>query len=1630
MGVDMTTEQALKTAITDPEPAVGVAAVVAAAEAPWHRHSGSDAQPDAVTIETDREGRVRAWNHGAEQVFGWSAGDMIGASADCLFSAEDLAHHRAANEMQCALETGRAEDQRWHLRKSGAPFWGHSEMMTLRDGSGAHLGFVKRVRDITREREAAAALHADAAFLRSVLAASGDCIKVLDLDANLTFMSERGQRLMEVSDFNAIRGCAWPHFWHAAGNTQARAAVAAAKAGGLGHFVAPGDTVAGTPKWWDVQVTPILGADGLPQRLLSVSRDITEARLAEDALRDAGSLNTLILNASRDGIVVLDVEGRTRSVSPGGVAGLEIADVASVIGKPFVRAWKGAEQDAARAALAAARAGGTGRFEGLCATQKGTPKWWDVVISSLPAAAGRPQQLVAIGRDITEARHAAQQLAVTEERLAVALSASGVVGTWDWDLVTNQVYGDANYARIYAFDAELAAAGAPLAEYLKAIHAQDRPSLQAAVDATLADGAPFSSEYRIVHPGGVIRWIFARGRLVRDARGVAARFAGTSVDITEQKSAEFRQAFLLQLSDRLRGLADPQAVLVAAAEGLGLHLRASRVGFGQVQADDASFAFEGGYADGAEPIVGSVPVRHFGAGKLARLRQGLTVVWDDVAADVATVSATNPARGAALAVGSFVAVPLVHAGRFRAVLYVDAVSLRHWAPGDVALMEEVAARAWDTLERARAERELRVSEARLCTAIAITSLGTFEWDTGTNAVTLSVRARTIFGVGTDDAVQADDLFARMHPHDVARVRTEAATSVANVRPLETTYRLIWPSGEIRWVRSVNEAAPVAAGQALRMVGVVEDVTDRVLAEQTLRTSESQFRALAQSVPHHVWTAGRVGRMDWFNDRAYAYCGVPDGTLEGTDWARAVHPDDLQEAMRLWESSQARRTVFEAEIRLRRADGVYRWHVTRAAVVRGAGDQVARWVGTTTDIEDQHVAREALTHLNVALQARVAQQALDRGRAWKNSRDLQVVIGADGIIRAANDAWTTMLGWHPDEVVGRHHLDFSHADVHVADRAALAAAVVGALTAHETRNLHKDGGFRWVSWSSTPENSLAYASGRNITAEKLAAADLQATQEQLRQSQKMEAVGQLTGGVAHDFNNLLQVISANLQLMGKHAAGNEKIEQRLASAQDAVRRGAKLAAQLLAFSRRQALEPKVVNVGRFVLAMEDMVRRAIGEAIEIEIRTETASDTGTDTAASGAPWNALIDPTQIENAVLNLAINARDAMKGNGKLTLTTSNVTLGAAFAKSRVDLQPGDYVRLAVSDTGSGMTAEVLAQVFEPFFSTKPVGSGTGLGLSMVYGFVKQSGGHVEARSQPGIGTTMELYLPRTERVEETLALADAKPVVGGSETILVAEDDEGVRATLVDLLLELGYRVLKAKDAASALTVIESGVPIDLLFTDVVMPGTLKSPELARIARQRLPGIAVLFTSGYTQNVITYGDRVEEGVELLPKPYTREALARRLRHVLGSRAVRNDALAGVPAAASAPAAGTARAQALRVLLVEHNERIRSSTAELLQDLGHFVTDAGSGEEAMILLRGSRFDVLVTDLGLPGMSGDVFAAEGRAIQPELRVVFASGSTPAPHVAGDDITPVLLLKPYDRAGLAAALAAALTSART
>ncbi len=524
------------------------------------------------------------------------------------------------------------------------------------------------------------------------------------------------------------------------------------------------------------------------------------------------------------------------------------------------------------------------------------------------------------------------------------------------------------------------------------------------------------------------------------------------------------------------------------------------------------------------------------------------------------------------------------------------------------------------------------------------------------------------------------------------------------------------------------------------------------------------------------------------------------------------------------------------------------------------------------------------------------------------------------------------------------------------------------------------------------------------------------QIELRQAQKMEALGNLTGGVAHDFNNLLQVVSGNLQLLSKDVAGNPRAAQRLENALAGVERGAKLASQLLAFGRRQPLEPKVINVRKLVQNMDDMLRRALGEEIELE------------TIVSGGLWNTVIDPSQLENAILNLAINARDAMNGRGRLTIETANSVLDDDYARLHEDVRPGQYVLVAVTDTGSGISPDIIEHVLEPFFSTKTDGKGSGLGLSMVYGFLKQSGGHLKIYSEVGHGTTMKLYMPRTMQAEDSLTDVNAISAKGGTETVLVVEDDDGVRETSVALLNDLGYRVLKAHDAQSAFAIVNSGIQIDLLFTDVVMPGAMRSTELARKAKALFPGMAVLYTSGYTENSIVHGGRLDTGVELLSKPYTREALARKVRHVLGNAQQHQIALERLERYEQGPALNEKPlfSDAMSVLVVEDEPLILMSTVDMVEELGYSVLEAGSAESALSILGAEKVDVLLTDVGLPGLSGIDLARIVKESWPEMRIVFASGDDNAKSASG--IADALQLpKPFTLDQLTAVLQGANSS---
>jgi len=785
-------------------------------------------------------------------------------------------------------------------------------------------------------------------------------------------------------------------------------------------------------------------------------------------------------------------------------------------------------------------------------------------------------------------------------------------------------------------------------------------------------------------------------------------------------------------------------------------------------------------------------------------------------------------------------------------------------------------------------------------------------------------------------------------------------------------------------------------------------------------------------------AGGIGSFEWFPESGRMVVsatyrklwGLAPG-VEVTADALVSLTDERDRARLEPQRMHADNPLEYTEYRIRRADtGELRWLARQGEVVARPGEP-RRYIGVAFDITGRKQTEQALR----ASQDRLAAIF---GQASVGLSELDLT----GRFRRVNGALCHMLGRTEQEMLGLHMDDIIHPEELEENRSRVARLVATGQSFTLEKRYHKpDGGWVWISSSMSrlddetgqPQGLIAVKT--DITERRRVEAalrDLNDTLEQrvgreiaerdkaeeaLRQSQKMEAVGQLTGGVAHDFNNVLQIISGNLHLLqlqvrGEQVRGGEAdaiTRKRLDMAIAAVERGARLSSQLLAFARRQPLQPVVSNLGSLVSRMDDLLRRTLGEAIDIV------------TVMGSGLWNTLVDPGQIENVILNLAINARDAMQGAGRLTIEVGNAVLGEYYVNNLLDVPSGQYVMLSVTDTGCGMTPEVLQRAFEPFFTTKREGEGTGLGLSMAYGFVKQSRGHIKILSEPGRGTCIKIYLPRTLGDEARQDDAERVQETGGTETILVVEDDPGVRAVVLDMLAALGYRALAAENGADALALLQRQ-HVDLLFTDVVMPGALRSPELAVAARELQPDIAVLYTSGYPQNAIVHGGRLDAGLELLSKPYRREDLARKLRHVFNNReqeiAARQRQLEA--AAGLLPPQPPIADTSLRVLVVEDNADSQAMVCELIGMLGHTVNGVCNGEQAWDLLQAHDVDILFTDISLPGMSGIELARRVRESGKPVRIIFSTGyGKDALEQTG--LQARLLRKPYDLMDLKAAL---------
>ncbi|MFI8614625.1 PAS domain S-box protein [Acidovorax sp. NPDC077693] len=574
---------------------------------------------------------------------------------------------------------------------------------------------------------------------------------------------------------------------------------------------------------------------------------------------------------------------------------------------------------------------------------------------------------------------------------------------------------------------------------------------------------------------------------------------------------------------------------------------------------------------------------------------------------------------------------------------------------------------------------------------------------------------------------------------------------------------------------------------------------------------------------------------------------------GRSFESFVHAADMPATQEAFRQLQRGEPVLRFENRYRAKDGNYRW---------------LSWIAVPEGNEFRCSARDVT-------QDKTASE--ERSRLWALSSDMLARANYEGMMTAVNPAWTAVLGFAPEELLATPYVDFMHPEDAGVTLAALESmGQTGDPTRFENRIRSADGQWKHIEWTVSPEPGGVYfvAVGRDVSEQKARERELAEAQALLRQAQKMEAVGQLTGGIAHDFNNLLNAVSLNLEMLSRRVelGQYDGLAKYIGTAHASVKRGATLTQRLLAFSRRQTLDPKPTDVNRLVAGVEDIVRGAVGPSIHVDV--VLADDL----------WPANVDASQLENSILNLCINARDAMlPEGGRLAIETANLWLDSHQARAR-ELPQGEYISLAVSDTGSGMAPDVVARAFEPFFTTKPLGQGTGLGLSMVYGFVRQSGGQLRVQSEVGRGTTIQLYFPRhvgAVAAPQPLA-ADGESATGGGEVIVLIDDEEAIRVVAAEALGLAGYQVLQAQDGPSGLAVLQSGRRVDLLVTDVGLPGGMNGRQVADAARVVRPGLKVLFITGYAATAAVGNGHLDANMRVLTKPFEMAALANKIDELL----------------------------------------------------------------------------------------------------------------------------------------------------
>jgi PAS domain S-box-containing protein len=696
-------------------------------------------------------------------------------------------------------------------------------------------------------------------------------------------------------------------------------------------------------------------------------------------------------------------------------------------------------------------------------------------------------------------------------------------------------------------------------------------------------------------------------------------------------------------------------------------------------------------------------------------------------------------------------------------------------------------------------------------------------------------------------------------------------------PTEYELEIRFAGAGARYLRGIYTPEFNAAREVDGWIASLIDVGERRRADEV----RQQLASIVDSSGDAIFSEDLDGVIVSWNRGAERLYGYTAREAVGRSIALVIPPELREEEPTILTRIASGEHIEHYETVRRRKDGKVIEVSLTISPVRNAEGRVVGASKIARDITERRQAEQArraaeqeLRALSERLESEVEKRTLERDRIWNVSEDLLGVSNFEGYFISINPAWTRLLGWSEQEIKSMHVSELRHPDDAAHSMAGRTQLAQGVPTVRmENRFRHKDGSWRWISWTMTAENGLIYLAGRHVTVEKEAAAALEQAQRQAAQSQKMEALGQLTGGVAHDFNNLLMIVSGHSQRLQKRLTDPRDVRA-IEAIQIAANRGESLTRQLLSFSRGQPLNPTVLSPADTVNGIRDVLSGSLHVNIALAIDVATTI------------WPVRVDKSEIELALVNLVLNARDAMPEGGRLTIAAENVRLGPADAR---DGLTGEFVALRVADTGCGIPDEIVAKVFDPFFTTKAVEKGTGLGLSQVYGFARRSGGTVVIASEVGRGTTIRLYLPRSHGKVERQATGEAdQRLAAGEETILVVEDNEDVRAVAVSLLEQLGYRTVAVESASAALARLAADEIPDAVFTDVVLPGEMDGLALARTLKQRWPDVPSVLTTGYAKIFET-----EPEFPVLRKPYQIPALARVIRDALDSAKLARNGLA-----------------------------------------------------------------------------------------------------------------------------------------